>query len=454
MFDFALLPPEVNSARMYAGPGSAPMLAAAGAWAELAAELHRTSAAYASVVSGLTGGPWLGPASVAMAAAATPYVKWLSATAGRAEQTAVQARSAAAAHEAAFATTVPPQAVAANRTLLMSLIATNVFGQNTPAIAATEAEYGEMWGQDAAAMYGYANSSAAASALTPFTPPPPTSNPGGVAAQAATAGHSIVSTGSRTIAALPAALGSLASPAAADPPGLSSLGTLVTAAAIPVASADTAAASFATPASTFSGSASSTSAAVTYRGFLINADRDFDQGHGPYTGTGPGAQMLPQWFLGGTSGNVGAPSNAEEASATAGSGTATSVGKLSVPPAWASVAPEFRPVAYVAPMTATPVVPGMVAGGSDNLFGDMALAGMAGRAAGSAAVVGRGNERVRSTGQENKPSPRPSTGQVSEIAAELSELAARAQSLLGKLRDSGLMTDQEVAEQKRRFLGS
>ena len=49
---------------------------------------------------------------------------------------------------------------AANRAQLMSLIAINILGQNTPAIAATEADYGEMWAQDATAMYGYAGASA------------------------------------------------------------------------------------------------------------------------------------------------------------------------------------------------------------------------------------------------------------------------------------------------------
>jgi PPE-repeat protein len=59
--------------------------------------------------------------------------------------------------------TVPPAVIAANRTQLASLVATNVLGQNTPAIAVTEAQYGEMWAQDAAAMCGCAGASASAS---------------------------------------------------------------------------------------------------------------------------------------------------------------------------------------------------------------------------------------------------------------------------------------------------
>ena len=54
---------------MYAGPGSGPMLAAAAVWDGLAAELHSAAASYGSVISGLTAGPWLGPASASMAAA-------------------------------------------------------------------------------------------------------------------------------------------------------------------------------------------------------------------------------------------------------------------------------------------------------------------------------------------------------------------------------------------------
>ena len=182
--DFGALPPEVNSARMYAGPGSAPMMAAVTAWAALGAELGSTAASYESVISGLTSEGWMGPASASMAAAAAPYVKWMSSTGALAQQTSAQAAAAAAAYEAAFAMTVPPAEVAANRALLMALVATNFLGQNTPAIAATEAQYGEMWAQDAAAMYGYAGSSAAAVTLTPFDQPVETTNPAGPGAQA------------------------------------------------------------------------------------------------------------------------------------------------------------------------------------------------------------------------------------------------------------------------------
>jgi PPE-repeat protein len=185
MIDYAVLPPEINSARMYSGAGSAPMRTAGAAWSELATEMRSAAASYSSVITNLTGGNWQGPASASMAAAAAPYAAWMNATAAQAEQTAAQAQAAASAYESAFSMTVPPTTIATNRTQLASLVADNVLGQNTPAIAATEAQYGEMWAQDAAAMYGYAGSSAAATQLTPFSQPAQTTNATGLAAQAA-----------------------------------------------------------------------------------------------------------------------------------------------------------------------------------------------------------------------------------------------------------------------------
>jgi PPE-repeat protein len=178
IFDFGALPPEINSTRMYSGPGAGPMMAAAAAWNNLAAELNTTASASQSVISTLTDDEWRGPSAAAMATAATPYVGWMHTTATAAQNAADQAMASAAAYEAAFAMTVPPPVVVANRVQLAALVATNILGQNTPAIAATEAHYGEMWAQDAAAMYGYAGSSAGAGRLDPLSDPGSTTNPG------------------------------------------------------------------------------------------------------------------------------------------------------------------------------------------------------------------------------------------------------------------------------------
>lgn len=183
--DYAFLPPEINSARIYSGPGPGSLLAAAGSWDTVAAELTSAAAGYGSVISSLTAMYWWGPASVSMLATAGPFVEWLETTAAQAKESADQTRAAAAAFEQAHAMTVPPAVVAAHRTQLKALIASNFFGQNTAAIAATEAQYAEMWAQDAAAMYGYASNSAAATALTPFSSPELSVNPAGVLAQSA-----------------------------------------------------------------------------------------------------------------------------------------------------------------------------------------------------------------------------------------------------------------------------
>jgi PPE-repeat protein len=141
------------------------------------------AARYAAVVSELQGHSWSGASSAAMAAASAPYVAWVTTTCQQSEQAADQARAAAAAYDAAFVATVPPVVVAANRALLATLVATNFFGQNTPAIAVTEAAYAEMWAQDAAAMYTYAGSASSATTLTQFSQPPQTTSPAGQSAQ-------------------------------------------------------------------------------------------------------------------------------------------------------------------------------------------------------------------------------------------------------------------------------
>jgi PPE-repeat protein len=183
MLNFGALPPEINSAKMYAGPGSGSLLAAAAAWNALAAEMRSAATNYESVIKSLVSEGWLGPASAKMAAAIAPYLGWLNTTAVQAETAGAQANAAAAAYEAAFAATVPPPVVTANRTLQANLVASNIFGQNTGAIAATDAQYGEMWAQDASAMTSYTTASRAASEMTTFSAPQSDTTTGATALQ-------------------------------------------------------------------------------------------------------------------------------------------------------------------------------------------------------------------------------------------------------------------------------
>jgi PPE-repeat protein len=201
---------------MYTGPGPLSLIAAAVAWDGLAAELHAASSCYRTVIAGLTTQRWMGPSSLTMASAFAPYMAWTAGAAARAAESAGQARLAVEVYEAAFAATVPPPAVAANRAQLAVLVATNFFGQNAAAIAATEAEYGEMWAQDAAAMYEYAAGSAAACSVTQFNPAPKVTNESGMAEQAATVGRVTAQTEqanlAQVVSKVPTTLHQLSSP--------------------------------------------------------------------------------------------------------------------------------------------------------------------------------------------------------------------------------------------------
>jgi PPE-repeat protein len=217
VFDFAARPPEVNSALIYSGAGAGPLTAASTAFSTLSAELSSNAAAYESVISQLSGSEWQGPSSQAMAASAQPYIDWLTTTSGQLQQASTQAIASAAAYETAFAASIPPPVIAANRAALAVLVATNFLGINTPAIMANEALYAEFWAQDAAAMYGYAGASAAAATLSPLTPPAENTNPAGQGQQAAAVSSAASSNG--TSSTLNSTLGNLqnAASAAATP---------------------------------------------------------------------------------------------------------------------------------------------------------------------------------------------------------------------------------------------
>src|SRR4029077_17455229 len=136
------------------------------------------------VISELTSGPWVGPASAALVAAASPFISWLDGSAEEGEEAASPAVAAGGAYEAAFAATIPPPVIAANRALLAALVATNFLGQNTPAVAATEALDIEFWAPDDGARYNDAGSSAAATQLAELPQPAEVVDPGGLVDQA------------------------------------------------------------------------------------------------------------------------------------------------------------------------------------------------------------------------------------------------------------------------------
>src|ERR1700722_11839032 len=354
MIDFAMFPPEINSGRMYAGPGAGPMTAASAAWDALADDLYSAAAGYGYVVSDLTSS-WLGPSSLSMATAAATYVSWITAT-------AAQATSAVAAYDAAFAMTVPPPVIAANRALLLALVATNFFGQNTPAIMATEALYVEMWAQDAAAMYGYAGASLAASALTPFTTPPQTTSPSGLGGMAAAVTQA-VSTSAGTSAQTVAPLSSTALPGAL--PGFAStMAASSTTSTSPLSSLTTMTSSSAVTSGTslVSGAASSVSMATSGVSMLGSAGSLMNT-FGPLTATfGQSFQMsgsVMSTGLGSGAGALSSPGMGGTA-VTATAGRAASLGAMSVPQGWTSAAPAFSQVPSALPGGArvtTPVVP-------------------------------------------------------------------------------------------------
>lgn len=206
-FEFAAMPPELTSGLMYSGAGAGPLMAAGTAYNNLAAELSTAATSWESIIATLTTEQWRGVGSAAAAATTESHIAWLGQTAAALEQAGAQAFSSAAAYEAAFTAIVPPAVVAANRATLATLVATNFLGINTPAIAANEAQYAEMWVQDAVTMYTYSAASTVAAALSPLTPATTTTNTG--TAAAATAAATVQPFGLQLFQSLPQSLQNL-----------------------------------------------------------------------------------------------------------------------------------------------------------------------------------------------------------------------------------------------------
>ena len=371
--EFGALPPEINSGLIYTGPGSTSLMTAASAWNALAAELNSSALGYDAVVTQLAGEEWLGPASASMAAAVQPYVEWMNTTSAAAEQAATLAQAAAGAFETAFASVVPPPLIAANRAELAAATQANIFGQYNGLIAQLEAQYGEFWAQDSSAMYSYAGQSAAASQVTQFTAAPAVANPAASATQAAAAATSpaasIQSQLQLFINQITGQLQQIAAPIVGPNATINSALTeiwfLLTGITVLPSNLGAFLSGYTNYASFFYNTEGLPYFSVGMGNFGVQIAKSTGGIVAPAAAAAHVPKGLPGLggMLGGGAGGVGAHL-----------GSASSVGKLSVPVAWSGAAgPSVTPHAAV-PVSSVSAAP-EGAGGAGNLLGGMPLAG-------------------------------------------------------------------------------
>ncbi|OMC17833.1 PPE family protein, partial [Mycobacterium sp. SP-6446] len=289
-----------------------------------------------------------------------------------------------------------------------------VFGQNTAAIAATETEYSEMWAQDALAMETYFTSSAAASRLTPFTEPPQTTSASGTATQAAA-----VTAAAATPAGNAASAAGSASSFITNNPILSFLAGLAT-----------------NYNSTMAGLLNTVPNGSAWYSALYNAVKvplGFTTGFNdigllinfplsqwlkfaPPAGYG----ALPKDALGAGLGALGFGRGTLYSAVSASMGNAgTLVGKLSIPPSWATATPAIRTVAAALSAAGPDAVPAASLG--EGLLSSMSMAGMLGSAmgAGGPTVVNAGvrGRLTKIKDLKDKQSPE----QLKRLVAQISE---------------------------------
>jgi len=376
---FSLFPPEINSALMFSGAGSGPLMAASTAWNELAADLESTATQYQTLITNLVTGSWLGPSSARMASATAPYIAWLQGTAASAAQTGAQAEAAAGAYQTAYASMVPLPEIAANRALLAELVSNNFLGQNTGAIATTEANYLDMWIQDALGMDTYqVNSSAATTALPAQVAAPQVASgaaPAAVAAAASPADSTSVIEGLLGDLAELFGVAGNTGPTDLTATGLTSwLGTVATgiaanpsAALLPVQATYYMGMLGSTPARMFMSSGSSSGAGAA-GSTLANASDSLMENVGKFI----------DGKLGGVVSGVSGQLSSWGSKISAGMAAAQHLGGLSVPNAWHGMAPEMARAAPIMPETSV-AAPTMHAGLPSSPFSQGLMGALAGR---------------------------------------------------------------------------
>lgn len=172
------MPPELNTARLMAGAGPAPMLQAAAGWEGLAAALNTQADELATMLASLESA-WSGAGSDSAIKATAPMVPWLHNAARQAEQRAMQAARQAAAYTRALGMTPSLPEIASNHITRAVLVATNFFGINMVPIGFKETDYFvRMWNQAAGSMDSYEAETMANTTFEPVEPMKPILAPG------------------------------------------------------------------------------------------------------------------------------------------------------------------------------------------------------------------------------------------------------------------------------------
>jgi PPE-repeat protein len=270
---------------------------------------------------------------------------------------------AAAAYQTAYASMVPPPEIAANRAELATLVANNFLGQNTGAIATNEANYLDMWIQDALGMDTYQVGSQQAAALPAHTAAPQVAN-GALAPAAATAATPADATSSLLagINGLLSDIGLSADPLA----GFSAANLTSPATLTGVQEVYYMGMLGSTPARMFMSSGSSAGSGAT--GTLANmSDSLLDN-------VGKLVDSKAASVLGGVGGQLQKWGSGIQASLA----SAHRVGGLSIPNAWHGLAPEMARAAPTLPATSV-AAPTMTGGLPGSPFSQGLMGALAGR---------------------------------------------------------------------------
>src|SRR5579875_665315 len=151
---FVANPPEINTFKLQAGAGEAPMLQAAAGWEAWAAALAAQAAELAAALAAMSAA-WTGMGSERGVSAVMPMVAWLETLAMQAQKRAAQATAQATSYVTAATTTPQIPEIVQNHVTHAVLEATNFLGVNTVPIGFNEMDYARMWDLAASVMYAY-----------------------------------------------------------------------------------------------------------------------------------------------------------------------------------------------------------------------------------------------------------------------------------------------------------